>query len=671
MGPGVARVALRGVMIGVALLPAATNSGTPTASASTAAAAPAGRAGQASESFIERYTVTGGFANGRPRNAVATKDGGTVLFLRSGPRDRVHDLYVFDIASGRERVLFTAKSVLKGAEEHLSAEEQARRERSRQSARGIASFELSSDDRHILVPLAGRLFVIERETGGVRELKGAAGAPLDARFSPDGREVACVRDGDLYVFDVERGTEKRLTTSTAPTISNGDAEFVAQEEMMRRQGYWWSPDSRFIACQQTDVAGVEQMHIADLANPQNPPHAWPYPRAGRKNADVRLAIRPVAGGEPVWVEWDRAKFPYLVSVVWEPNAPLTIVVHDRRQHEARVLAVDTTTGRTKLLLRERDRAWVQFHQSVPRWRADGSTFLWASERSGAWQLELRARDGRLLRTLTRDPVHYRDLEGIDEAKGVAWIQAWTDPIERQLYAVPLDPGKATRRITEAAGEHSAQCSPGRSVFVEAFDGRDGRYVQRLRNGEGDVIGTLPSVAEEPPEQPNVEWVTLDPPLRMRASIVRPRVFAAGHRYPVIVHVYGGPYHQEVRATRRKYLVDQWFADHGYVVVSVDGRGTPGRGRTWERAIVGDLIEVTLADQVTGLRQLAARFDEMDMDHVGIYGWSFGGYFTAMAVMRHPEVFQAGIAGAPVGDWHDYDTYYTERYMGLPDENPKG
>jgi dipeptidyl-peptidase-4 len=621
--------------------------------------------------FIAAYTETNGFTLGRPRVPVATADGKTVLFLRSGPRSRVNDLWVHDLASGEERVLFTAESILQGAEERLSAAELARRERTRQSARGIVSFELSSDDRHVLVPLAGRLFVVERESGFVRELIGSEGFPLDPRFSPDGRQVACVRNGDLYVFDVDTGAERRLTHSANATVSNGEAEFVAQEEMLRREGYWWSPDSRTIACQQSDVAGVDRMHILDIANPQNPPRDWPYPRAGGKNASVRLALIPAAGGDPVWIEWDRERLPYLVTVRWDPNAPLTLVVHDRRQHEARVLAVDAATGKTRTLLVETDPAWVQFEQSVPRWTADGRAFLWSTERGGSWHLELRGRDGRRLRALTPATFGYRALEGIDDVAGVAWVQAWTDPTEKHLFAVRLDGRGAPRRITREPGEHDARCLPGRRVFANEFQGSDGSYRHTLISPHGAPMGELRSVAEVPPVVPHVEWLTLDPPLHMRASVVRPLGFSPDRRYPVLVHVYGGPYVQHVRAVRSRHLLDQWYAEHGYIVVSIDGRGTPGRGRAWERAIDGDLIEVTLADQVRGVRQLGARHREMDLDRVAVYGWSFGGYFASMAVMRQPELFKAGIAGAPVADWKDYDTYYSERYMGLPAENPKG
>jgi dipeptidyl-peptidase-4 len=207
--------------------------------------------------------------------------------------------------------------------------------------------------------------------------------------------------------------------------------------------------------------------------------------------------------------------------------------------------------------------------------------------------------------------------------------------------------------------------------VQSFSGLSGERRQQVRGAEGRVLASLRSVAEQPPFLPNLELTTAGDAPRFHAAVLRPRSFEKGRRYPVIVSVYGGPHVQTVTAARERYLVQQWIADHGFVVVSLDGRGTPARGRAWERAIRGDLIELPLADQVAGLQALGRKHPEMDLSRVGIYGWSFGGYFSALAVMRRPDVFHAAVAGAPVADWRDYDTHYTERYMGLPDENARG
>ncbi len=621
--------------------------------------------------FLEQYAVTYRFNLGQPSNLRVTPEGDAVLFLRSGPRSFVNDLWELDVATRRERVLLTAAQILRGAEEKLTAEERAHRERTRVATHGVVSYQLSEDGRRILVPLAGRLFVIERSSGEVKELTGAPGFPIDPQFSPDGSQVACVRDGDLYVLEVDSGRERRLTRGANDTLTHGLAEFVAQEEMDRFSGYWWSPDSRSIACQEANTAHVEVLHIMDPAHPGQEPRAWHYPRPGRSNAEVRLGIVPAAGGRTTWVRWDRERYPYLAMVRWTRNAPLTVLVQSRRQTEEALLAVDERDGATRTLLVERDPAWLNLDPSMPKWFEDGSEFLWTTERRGRWELELRGRDGRWLRTLTPPAFNLLGFVDLDESGGWAWVTGGDDPTQRQLYRVPLDSRRGgPEQVTREPGLHGAVFAKSHRTAVRSFYGPESEPRQTVVAADGTPIASLRSLAEKPRITPHVEFAAVGP-RKYHAAIVRPTGFKPGARYPVILSVYGGPLSVQVTRSRNHYLLPQWLADHGFVVVELDGRGTPGRGRAWERAIKGNLIDVPLADQIEGLRALGALHPEMDLARVGVYGWSFGGYFSAMAVMRRPDVFRAGVAGAPVVDWRDYDTHYTERYMDLPESNPRG
>ncbi len=626
----------------------------------------------ADRAFLEQYANTRRFSAGRPAAIKLVPDGSAVLFLRSPARSFVQDLYEFNTATGQERRLLTADQILQGAEENLSVEERARRERMRMSARGIASYQLSKDGTKILVPLSGRLFVIERASGAVRELNSEAGYPLDPRFSPDGRLVACVREKELYVMDVAGGTERKLTTGSSETLSHGTAEFVAQEEMGRNEGFWWSPDSKTIAYQETSTEGMEVMHIADATHPERAPQAWAYPRPGQKNAEVRLGLMAVDGGETRWVNWDRERYPYLATVRWKDQAPLTILVQNRQQTEQLLLRVDVETGSTSLLLTEKDEAWINLDQSMPKWFPDGSAFLWTTERNGAWQLELRGADGRLLRPLTATEFRYKGLIDLDPESKVVYVSGGDDPTQTHLFRLSTEATSAVPvPLTAEPGQHSATFSENHQVYVYSTSTMDGERTQVVRNRDGRELGRLQSVAEQAPFVPNIELATVGSDPSFYAVLVRPRNFDSRWRYPVIVSVYGGPHAQTVSASPSGYLLQQWIADHGFIVVSIDGRGTPSRGRDWERIIKGNLIDVTLNDQVAGLKALGRKYRELDLDRVGIYGWSFGGYFSAMAVMRRPDVFDAGVAGAPVSEWLDYDTHYTERYMGLPDDNAKG
>ncbi len=633
--------------------------------------APVARAVLADEAFLEQYAATYRFGAGRPRAISLTPGGGAVLFLRSGPRSVRQDLYEFDVATGRERVLVTAEQVLGGGEEHLTPEELARRERMRMTSRGIASYALSEDGTKILVPLSGRLFVVDRATAKVRELPSDAGYPIDPRFSRDAAKVACVRNGDVYVIDAGSGEERRLTTDAVDGVTNGLAEFVAQEEMSRFQGYWWSPDGEMIAYEQADTGGLETFHIADPVNPDREPQTWPYPRPGKANAAVKLGIVPAGGGATTWVQWDREAYPYLATVTWEENSPLTILVQNREQTDEELLAVDPATGSATVLLHEHDDAWINLDQSSPRWFEDGSGFLWTTERNGDWQVELRARDGSLVRAVTPVDLGMQGLAGLDEKRGLVYVAASGDPTQTHIWRVPLDPARGRpERLTSEPGVHGIVLAKEFGASVVSSSTLGGDLTWSVRRADMSEAGRLSSVAEAPPFMPRPELVTVGE-RQLRAAIVRPRNFDASRRYPVMVSVYGGPGSQTVRATAYGYLLQQWYADHGFVVVSIDGRGTPGRGRDWERVTKDNFIDLPLEDQTDGVAALGRRYREMDLSRVGIQGWSFGGYFSAMAAMRRPDVFHLGVAGAPVADFADYDTHYTERYLGLPERNPEG
>lgn len=646
---------------------------------------PAGDAvvSRADPRFLEQYAATFRFRLGQPKSFALPPDGSQVLFLRSAPRDFSHDLFALDTRTGKTRLLLSAARLLGGEREQLSPAEKARRERMRVLSRGIVAFRLSRDGERVLVPLSGRLFVTPLDGGEVTELGGRGGGragtdrptghPLDPRLSPDGETVACVRDGDLYLYDVRSGRARRLTRRPGPAVENGLAEFVAQEEMGRHRGYWWSPDSRQLVYQQTDTSGVETLRILDPTRPETRPHRTAYPRAGKPNARVRLGVIAARGGRTRWLAWDRERYPYLVNVHWSRGAPLTVVVQNRAQTEVAVLAADPRTGKTRALHVERDPAWVNIDQQMPRWLPDGSGFLWTSDRAGMTRLELRDSGGKLVRPLTPEGLNHRKLVDLAPAADELFVEANTGgagATEVHLYRLSLSAGAAPVRVSRERGHHEAVFAREHSHYVHSLQTLSGVRRHRVLTRDGKQVATIASRSERPPFLPNMALVQVGQ-RELNALVLRPRGFDAGRRYPVVVYVYGGPNHQAVTARPFRYLLHQWVADHGFVVVVIDGRGTPGRGRAWERAIKGNFIAVPLQDQVAGLRALGARFPELDLGRVGIYGWSFGGYVAAMAVMLEPDVYHAAAAVAPVTDWFDYDTHYTERYLGFPADNPDG
>jgi len=626
--------------------------------------------------FLGDFATTRGFSLGRPVRPRFTPDGRAVLFLRSEPRSLLLKLYEFDVASGQTRLLLAPEQLLAGSTEVLSPEEAARRERMRVSSRGFTSFELSPDGRRVLLSLSGKLYLFDRTDGAVRALATGEGTLLDPKFSPDGRSVSYVLEADLHIFDLEKNSERRITVGGSDDLSHGLAEFVAQEEMGRFTGYWWSPDSTQLAYEEADAREVETWQPADPSRPGQPPHAQRYPRPGKANVKVRLGVKSATGAaDTVWIDWDRERYPYLATVRWDRGGPLTLLVQDRRQKTMALLATDPTTGTTRTLLVESDDAWLNLDQDVPQWLPDGSGFLWTSEKPAGRELQLRGPDGSLVRVLVAPDFGYiaesnaRGMRGFSldwETKRV-YFRASRNPTESQLYGVALA-GGAPVALSSAPGLHDAVWADNHALYAESVVSLTEMPVWTIRRADGTAVGALPSVAEEPPFKPRTEVVQVE---GFWASLTRPRDFQKGRRYPVVVDVYGGPGSQKVLSAMGSLLRPQWLADQGFIVVAIDGRGTPRRDRAWERALAGNFAKVTLDDQVAALRALGKRFPELDLARVGITGWSFGGYMSALAVLRRPDVFKAAVAGAPVVDWLDYDTHYTERYLGLPDENPEG
>jgi dipeptidyl-peptidase-4 len=631
-------------------------------------------AARAEEACFSLLAKTQDYSLGLPRHVVPEPDGRHVLFLRSGPENTELRLYEFDSATGAERELAkpAAQSGL------LSTQEKARRERARVTMSGIVDFALSDDGRTVLASQGDHLVRVTLPGGEVSDVPGQGW--IAPRLSPDGQAIAVVRDNDLHVMEIAGGKDTALTQGATDTLTRGLAEFAAAEELDRADGAWWSPDSQKLLYEEADSSGVEKHFIADPGNPQRPPVEFRYPRAGTDNAKVRLGIIARTGGPTTWIAWDSTAFPYLARVVWPKAGKLSLVVLNRAQTVEKILAVDPATGHTSTLLTETDKAWVNINPmagpafnrlDLPEWLPDGSGFLWAGERDGYWRLELHHADGSLDHAVTPAGAFRVDaLDDVDMSGGKSVVvTASLDRTSFGIYRVPLA-GGAPVKLADAPGLHDAVFGVGEhSMFADRLSLADGTAGTALRRGDGSLIAMVPSRAATPPAMPKVEYLTAGSQ-NFDALALRPAGFVPGKKYPVILSVYAGPDFKNVVHAPRHALEDQCLADHGFIVVTLDGRGTPGRDHDFERAIKGNLIDAPLADQIDGLRGLATKIPEMDLSRVGVEGWSFGGYFTAMAMTRRGDVFAAGVAGAPVVDFQDYDTAYTERYLGLPQEAPQ-
>lgn len=622
------------------------------------------------DSFLRQYSETRRFMSGRPGKPRITPDEKTLLFLRTQPTSATQMLYAFDVATGATKELLTPDAILKGAEETLSVEEKARRERMRVSSRGFTTYELSEDGERILVSLSGKLYVVERSTGKVTELKSGPGV-IDPHFSPDGKQIAYVRNNDVFRVDLASNKEQAVTKGGTEQKTHGLAEFVAQEEMHRFSGFWWSPDAKSIAYTESDTSSVEKLTIVDVMHPEQGGTVFPYPRPGKANAVVRLGITPVTGGKTVWVDWDAKAYPYLATVTWQKGGPLTVLVQNRTQTEEQLLAVEPATGKTRVLLTEKDAAWLNLDQDFPRWLEDGSGFLWYTERNDGPEVELRNPDGSLARTFVKPDAGFHGMARFIDKDRTLYFHGSTNPTESYLWR--SKDGGAPEKIATGTAAPAVELpvtiskQGGLMVVLSGTDAAMPRFL--VLKPDGTRVGELPSVAAEPPFVPNTQLFQVGKE-GFQASVTRPRNAKPGAKLPVILYVYAGPTTTVVRHGMAENLLNQWLADQGFLIVKIDGRGTPLRTSTWERVVKYDFATITLDDQIAGLKALAEKVPELDLSRVGIYGWSFGGYMSALAALKRPDFFKAAVAGAPVVDWLDYDTHYTERYLGLPQEHPE-
>ena len=609
------------------------------------------------DGFPRRYARTQRFTLGQPRTFAISPDGRRVTFLRSRSGvDNDTCLWLLDCATGEERLIADPSALAEGAEEDLPPEERRRRERVREQARGIVRYATDRAVDRAVFALGDRLFVADLQRGTV-EPQQETGAYVDPRLDPAGGRIAFVRDRGLYVTEVAGAASRLLVREDDPEVAWGAAEFVAAEEMGRTRGFWWSPDGTRIAAARVDTGPVTHWHIADPTEPASAPAVVAYPAAGTANAHVTLAVIDLYG-QRTDLRWDTEAYPYLVDVVWDPQTPLTVVVQSRDQRAIRILTADADTGVCTVAREDHDERWLEIVPGCPRWTGDGRLVHVIADPVG---------DSRQLAVdgiaLTPEDLHVRRVVDVDDARAIV-IASQEDPTSVSVWRVPLG-GDQPSRLSPAEGVHGAVAG-GPALLLLARTLPNTGLRAAVHSPLGD--STIPSVAELPGIALNLRMLTLGR-RRLRAALLLPNDHDSS-RLPVLLDPYGGPHAQRVLASGGAYLVSQWFADQGFAVLVTDGRGTPGRGLAWEQAVAGDLATAPLEDQVDALHAAAEEVDVLDLDRVGIRGWSFGGYLAALAVLRRPDVFGAAVAGAPVTDWALYDTHYTERYLGLPHEQPE-
>ncbi|WUX92375.1 prolyl oligopeptidase family serine peptidase [Streptomyces sp. NBC_01423] len=603
------------------------------------------------------------FTLGAPRAFTVSPDGGRVVYLRSGSgTDRTGRLWVLDLdgdGAPRERLVADPEALLGGSRERLSAQERARRERSREGSAGIVGYAVDAAAELAAFALSGKVYVADLRGGTARALP-VPGPVIDPRPSPDGRHVAYVSKGALRVVSTDGEADRALAEPEDGHVTYGLAEFIAAEEMHRFQGFWWSPDSDRLLVARVDDSPVRRWWIADPAHPDRKPAEVAYPAAGTPNAVVGLHVVGL-DGRRTEVEWDRARFPYLARVHWSSYGAPLLLVQARDQQSQLCLAVDPETGATRTVHADEDPVWLELFPGVPAWAPDGRLVRIADE-GGARVLAVGDRP------LTGAQLHLGTVLDIGESDVLVTASAGEEAAapeigETHVYRVNE---LGVERVSEGTGVHTAVRSGRVTVLVSATPERPGATARVLRDGKEIAVVASHS---EPPVLSARPVFTEGGARRIPCAVLLPTGYSESDGpLPVLMDPYGGPHGRRVAAAHNAHLTSQWFADQGFAVIVADGRGTPGRSPAWEKAVRNNLA-LSLDDQVEALHALAERFP-LDLGRVAIRGWSFGGFLAGLAALRRPDVFHAAVVGAPVTDQRLYDTHYTERYLGDPAEQPE-
>jgi dipeptidyl-peptidase-4 len=630
----------------------------------------------------ERVFANPSLAGPVARGVSLSPDGELVAFLRAREDDvDVLDLWAAPTGAGEPFKLIDARALVPDAGE-LSEAEKARRERMRISQRGVVEYSWDEQGRYILAPLEGDIFLASREGGDIRRLTETAADEIDAKVSPKGNFVSFVRDQDLVVYDLSAGTETAITSDGEGLTTWATAEFIAQEEMDRDTGYWWSPDERYIALQRTDESTVDIVPRLDITGGGATVVEQRYPRAGRPNAVVDLYVHDRQSGQRIKVDLGTNTDIYLARVNWSADGrTLYVQRQSRDQKTLDLLSVDPATGASRVIVTQTSNAWVPLTHDFRV--LDNGDFIWSSEETGWKHLYLYNRDGRRLRAITRGAYPIKGLAGINAATGDVFFTASMrdgreQPIEQQLFRASLRRTVEPVAVTPAGGWWGASMNRTGTAYVGSYsdlntppqtglyqaDGTFVRWIEenRLQPGHpfypfasrrGEVtFGTLDSHGE------TLVWQMTTPP-----------GFDPTKTYPVVMQVYGGPSGGGVKRAWQG-ATTQLLTEAGYIVFRLDNRGEGDRSAAFKQALYLKMGQPEIEDQVLGADYLRS-LPYVDDARIAMMGWSYGGFMSLMAITEPRMGLAAAASGAPPTEWSLYDTHYTERYMSTPEGNVEG
>jgi len=622
---------------------------------------------------LDRIHADPALAGPAMRNLLVSPDGARVTYLKGRADNQFRlDLWEYNLRAKTSRLLVDSKQLVPN--EALSPEEQARRERARTAAfTGILDYSWSPDGKQLLVPIAGDLYLVDvAKPEAARKV--ASGNVADPKISPRGHYLSFLRAQNLYVIDLASGAERQLTTDGGGNIFNGEAEFVAQEEMGQRTGYYWAPDESAIAYKRYDQTPVPVVKRTEIFADHTTVVDQRYPAAGDPNVLVDLMVVNVASGAQRKVDLGSNRDIYLVRADWSSDSSTLLYQRQTRdQKQLDLIAVDAASLAQRKVLTETSPTYVMIHDDL-RFLKKRKAFLWSSERSGRNHLYLYDLSGKLLHAVSRGEWGIDNVLAVDEAAGRVYVAANRDAvIDKQTYWLALDGSSADKpvRVTHADGWHEAAFARNGAVFVDTWSDPSTPPQVAIRKPDGTLVDYLlenkvgPGHPYAPflPAHLPTDYGTLkaNDGQTLHYSIVKPAGFEAGKRYPVFLSTYGGPHAQHVQ---RKWgsLFDQYMAQQGYVVFRLDNRGSFRRERRFTDATYLSLGKREVEDQVTGIDWLAQQ-SFVDPKKIGVFGWSYGGFMSLRLLAAASDKIAAGVSVAPVTDWALYDTHYTERYVG--------
>ncbi|MBZ5728792.1 MAG: S9 family peptidase [Acidobacteriia bacterium] len=610
----------------------------------------------------------GGGRGGAAMPAVWAPDGKTFLF-RQG-----RQIMIYDPATKSSKELINAEAIdaaaMNPGRDDGPVDWQNRRART-------GGMQFSADGQELLFPAGGDIFLIHVATGKWEQLTKTPVPEIEPKLSPDARMVAFRRGFDLYAVDVATHKETRLTHDGNDTLRNGALDWVYPEEIGLTTAFWWSPDSKAVAYLQFDTSREPLVPHEDLLRVRGLYEPERYPQAGENNADIHLGVVAATGGPTKWLDVGETRSAALIARVgWMPNSRSVFVLRTNRvQNRDEMFSIDVESGAASTIFKESDPYWINLAGDF-EFLGDGKRFLWTSERDGFRHIYLYSNDGKDVKQLTRGNWEVTAIQAVDEP-GNRLFYSSTEPssLEHHFYSIGLD-GQNKRQLTKEAGWHNISMGPGGRYYLDSYSSLTSPSRTVLHAGDGAELGVYREADRAQVDEFEIlptEIVKFNGPdgTPLYGRLIKPAGFDPAKKYPVVVSVYGGPgVALPVRNSWQGVNLDQVLAHKGYVVWQTENRGGMGRGHAFETAIYHKLGVTELADQVAGVKHLIS-LGFADPQRIGIHGWSYGGFMTVNALVNAPDVYRAGFAGAPVTSWMNYDTIYTERYMGLPKENPDG